>query len=122
MTGTGILSAVVLGGGILFLSLSHSADDTKALPDGEVDRVLAVSNDIGYGEYLAGECSSCHSINQVAGSNVPKIHGVPAKSLVQALLEYRAKIRENTTMGNVAGALGDEEIAVLAHYLEQWTP
>ena len=87
------------------------------IDDAEVLRVMAVSQDIAYGQYLAVECASCHSIVAVAESNVPVIHGADAISIARALLEYRSGARANTTMANVANSLGDEEIAVLAQYL-----
>lgn len=90
---------------------------TAAIDDAEVLRVLGVSQDIGYGEYLAGECASCHSKAAVTGSNVPVIHGADENLIARALLEYRSGARSNTTMASVASALGDEEIAVIAQYL-----
>lgn len=93
----------------------------KSIEDTDVAEVLAVSSDVAYGEYLAGECASCHAKTAVSGSNVPVIHGASAEHIARALLEYRAGIRENSTMKNVVDALGDEEIAVLAHYLAQTT-
>lgn len=100
------------------ISIQNWAADKVSVDDAEVLRVLQISQDIAYGEYLAGECASCHSLTVASGSNVPVIHGVESKILVKALLEYRNGIRENTTMMSVAGALGDEEIAVIALYLE----
>jgi cytochrome c553 len=91
---------------------------TSALDATEIERVLALSDDFAYGEYLASECASCHSDQVVDGSNVPVIYGAPATLVARALLEYRSGYRTNTTMGNVASSLGDEEVAVLAHYLE----
>jgi len=100
----------------------NTANQNSTVEDTEVDRVLKVSQDIAYGEYLAGECASCHSATVVAGSNVPVIQGASANYLVRALLEYRTGVRDNTTMVNVTGALGDEEIAVLSHYLATQKP
>lgn len=91
-----------------------------ASSDGEAERVLALSSDLAYGEYLAGECVTCHVASPSAtskGDAVPVIGGIEASRIVRALLEYRSGRRPNTTMGNVAGSLGDEEIAVLAQYL-----
>ncbi|MFT6301874.1 MAG: cytochrome c [Granulosicoccus sp.] len=107
---------------LLSVSLNNVANQDGSIDHAEVDRVLNISQDVGYGEYLAGECASCHSATVAAGSNVPVISGAGADFLVRALLEYRAGVRENTTMRSVAGALGDEEIAVLAHYLALQNP
>jgi len=107
---------------LLSVSLSNSANQNNSINDVEVDRILAVSQDIAYGEYLAGECASCHSATDASAGNVPVINGVSAGYLVRVLLEYQTGVRDNTTMKNVAGALGDEEIAALAHYLETLSP
>ena len=93
---------------------------TSAPSEAEIERVLALSGDLAYGEYLAGECVTCHVASPGAtseGDAVPVIGGIEASRIVRALLEYRSGRRPNTTMGNVAGSLGDEEIAVLAQYL-----
>lgn len=89
----------------------------KEIDPTEIDRVLALSDDVAYGEYLAGECASCHSLNTTDGSNVPVIHGAAPEHIARSLLEYREGFRTNTTMVNVAISLGDEEVAVLSHYL-----
>lgn len=98
-----------------------SGNATGSTPDeAEIARVLALSDDVAYGEYLAGECAACHDVATAGTADddaVPTIHGRDATDLVRALIEYRAGVRENTTMQDVAGTLGDEEIAVLAHYL-----
>lgn len=99
------------------VTASTLESDASVFDADEITRILALSDDVAYGEYLAGECASCHSRNVVQGSNVPVIHGAPASHVVRALLEYRSGYRTNTTMGNVASSLGDEEVAVLAHYL-----
>jgi len=86
----------------------------------EVERILALSQDVAYGEYLSGECTTCHAVSKSTDSAVPVIHGNEASLIVQALLEYRSGDRSNTTMQSVAGALGDEEIAVIAYYFSTY--
>lgn len=77
--------------------------------------VLALQGDPAYGEYLASECVTCH---QVDGSNkgIPSITGWPEKVFVQAMHAYKRKSRPNEVMQNVAGALGNDEIAALASW------
>jgi cytochrome c553 len=96
----------------------YAADQASSVSVDEaiVNQVLALSDDRDYGEYLAGECSACHSVELTAGSNIPVIHGASAARIARALLEYRSGIRDNSTMGNIAGGLADDEIAMLAHY------
>ena len=107
---------------LLSVSMNNTANQNTPVDEAEVQRVLNVSQDIAYGEYLAGECASCHSATVASGSNVPVIHGAKADYLVRALLEYKTGVRENTTMKSVAEVLGDEEIAVLAYYLATLNP
>ena len=112
-----LIFASVIAGTSLFIH----ADSNTSVSEQDVSYVLAVSSDVAYGEYLAGECASCHATTAVSGSNVPVIQGASSEHIAQALLEYRSGIRDNSTMRNVVSALGDEEIAVLAHYFAQQT-
>jgi len=77
--------------------------------------VLAVEADPDYGEYLAGECMTCHTGSGTSDS-IPEIKGREPEYIVNALLEYQDKTRENETMRSIAGAMGKEEIAALAAY------
>jgi len=95
--------------------LAAEAEDAS-----EVERILALSQDVAYGEYLSGECVACHSVTNSTDNAVPVIHGIEASRIVNALLQFRSGERSNTTMESVAGALGDEEIAVLAYYLSTY--
>lgn len=88
----------------------------------QLDAVLSINADSDYGEYLAGECLTCHVSETATGKrdpNIPVIHGKPTEAVIQALLEYRAKMRENQTMVSIAGALSDDEIAALSAWFSQ---
>lgn len=119
------MRVTVLTIALLFASLAAGtsvlihADGNTSVSELDVANVLSMSDDVAYGEYLAGECASCHAKTAVSGSNVPVIHGASSEHIARALLEYRNGIRDNSTMKNVVDALGDEEIAALAHYLAQ---
>ncbi len=78
------------GGGMRFLRFQKWLDETRGLVD---------------------------NIKAVYFEEVHRHAGTDAAHIVRALLAYRSGARPNTTMRSVAGALGDEEIAVLAHYL-----
>jgi len=114
-------------GSVLVVALALSAligiSPAGALePDAEVERVLGLSDDVDWGEYLAGECVTCHAADAATDAEAPRIHGAEAPYLVRAVLDYRGGVRTNTTMGNVAAALGDEEIAALARFLSAAVP
>ena len=69
--------------------------------------------DLGYGEYLAGECAACH---QKSGKGIPKINGIEAKTFVAIIKAYRSKELDNKVMQMIAGRLDDEQIISLAAY------
>jgi len=69
--------------------------------------------DLGYGEYLAGECVTCH---RKSGSSIPQINGIEAKTFVTIMKAYRGKDLDNKVMQMVAGRLDDEQIISLAAY------
>jgi len=69
--------------------------------------------DLGYGEYLAGECVTCH---QKSGAGIPQINGIEAETFVTTIKAYRSKELDNKVMQMMAGRLGDEQIISLAAY------
>lgn len=79
--------------------------------------ILALDGDPEYGEYLGGECLTCHRADGDF-DGIPAITGWDTESFVTALHAYKAKHRENAAMQLIAGRLSDEEIAALASYFE----
>ena len=69
--------------------------------------------DLGYGEYLAGECVTCH---QKSGAGIPQINGIEAEKFVAIMKAYRSKELDNKVMQMMAGRLDDEQIISLAAY------
>ena len=69
--------------------------------------------DLGYGEYLAGECLTCH-LN--SGTGIPQINGIEAETFVTIMKAYRSKDLDNEVMRMMAGRLDDEQIISLAAY------
>ena len=76
---------------------------------------LIKNADIAYGEYLAGECVTCHR-SGAANDGIPNISGMDADAFVYILQSYRSKELENKVMQLVASRLDDEQIASLAVY------
>lgn len=103
--------------------IPEAAPTAQTTPhDPAVDpRILAIQGDPEYGEYLAGECTTCH---QQSGSDqgIPSIVGWPTDVFVTAMHAYRAKVREHPVMQMIAGPLNDEEIAALAAYFKKLDP
>ncbi len=77
--------------------------------------ILAIQGDPDYGEYLSGECVTCHQVDG-ADEGIPSITGWNEDDFVTALHAYRAKHRANPAMQLVAARLSDEEIAGLAAF------
>ena len=76
---------------------------------------LLAGADIGYGEYLSGECVTCHSQTGV-NNGIPSINGLDAEAFASVLHDYKAGDLEHPVMQMVAGRLDDEQIASLAVY------
>jgi len=74
-----------------------------------------LEGDPEYGEYLSGECATCHKINGV-DEGIPSIIGWRKEQFIDALYQYKKEIRDNPVMRTVAKRLGDEEMAALAVY------
>ncbi len=93
-----------------------ASDDSAAMQDDEaVQRILSQDADPDYGEYLAGECLTCHKA-QGSTPGVPPIVGLSAAQFVRALLDYKEGVRTNQVMNLMAGNLGDGDIGALAVY------
>jgi len=74
---------------------------------------LLVGADIGYGEYLSGECVTCHS-QDGASKGIPAINGLDAEVFATVMHAYKAGDMEHPVMQMVAGRLDAEQIASLA--------
>jgi cytochrome c len=77
--------------------------------------ILAIRGDPAYGEYLSGECTTCH-LRDGGGEGIPSITGWPVEDFVVAMHAYKKNIRQNPAMNMMASRLSDEEIAALAAY------
>jgi cytochrome c553 len=78
--------------------------------------------DKAFGEYLSGECATCHQISGKAVGAIPPIVGVDSGSFIALMLAYKTKQRDNEVMQTIASKLSDEEIAALAAYYETIKP
>ena len=102
----------------LGLSAALAAKDMTAV-DTAVEAIRAIDGDPAYGEYLGGECVTCHRRSGPT-EGIPRINGISDAHFVRAMVEYREKIRTNEVMRTTASRLSDEEIAALAaHFAER---
>ena len=76
---------------------------------------LLAGADIGYGEYLSGECVTCHSQTGV-DKGIPSINGLDAEVFAAVMHAYKAGDMKHPVMQMVAGRLDSEQIASLAVY------
>lgn len=84
-----------------------------------VESILAIDGDPAFGEYLGGECATCHRRSAPA-EGIPQISGIDPQHFVHAMVEYREGIRANEVMRTTAARLSDEEIAALAaHFTDR---
>ena len=71
--------------------------------------------DVGYGEYLSGECVTCHSQKGV-DKGIPVINGLDAEIFATVMHSYKTGDIQHPVMQMVAGRLDSEQIASLAVY------
>ena len=71
--------------------------------------------DVGYGEYLSGECVTCHSQKGV-DKGIPVINGLDAEVFAAVMHSYKAGDIQHPVMQMVASRLDGEQIASLAVY------
>lgn len=113
-------AAVLLGPGVPSRAAEPAVPGaTGAAAPGEiVPGGREVEGDAALGEYLSGECVTCH---QISGNydGIPSIVGWPAYWFVQAMEEYKSRKRANPIMQTIAGRFSEEEIAALAVYFER---
>lgn len=79
------------------------------------------AGDIAFGEYLAGECVTCHRADGFS-QGIPAIVGLPERQFLDALAEYRDRRRANPVMQTVAARLSKDEMAALAAYFATLKP
>ena len=79
------------------------------------DDDLLAGADIGYGEYLAGECLACHH-SEGESKGIPSITGWDPETFVSVMRAYREKEIDHNVMQMITGRLADDEIASLAIY------
>ena len=77
--------------------------------------------DVGYGEYLSGECVTCHSQKGV-DKGIPAINGLDAEVFATVMHAYKVGDMEHPVMQMVAGRLDGEQIASLAVYFAALPP
>jgi cytochrome c553 len=101
-----VLAVTAMVGAMMYGAISN------ALAQADLADQIAKA-DIGYGEYLAGECVTCH---RKSGTGIPQINGIEAETFVTIMKAYRSKELDNKVMQMMAGRLDDEQITSLAAY------
>ena len=114
------------GAGLIFaVGCGFGADILPAKAETEVEQVKAILDkaDEAYGEYLAGQCVTCHHADGKA-KGIPAINGLPDVYLVELMLDYKFEREERTNpaMVNIAKNLSDEEIGSLAKHFSKQKP
>jgi len=97
--------------------IPESAPTAVAIDHEVAPEVLAIVGDPAYGEYLSGDCTSCHQTSG-ATDGIPAITQWPVEDFVVAMHAYKEGVRANPAMQMMAGRLSNEEIAALAAYFK----
>lgn len=97
--------------------IPESAPTAQAVDHEVAPEVLAIVGDPAYGEFLSGECTSCHQTSG-AGDGIPSITQWPDEDFVTAMHAYKDGVRAHPVMQMMASRLSNEEIAALAAYFK----
>lgn len=76
----------------------------------------AAGGDRAFGEYLSGECVTCHLKSGERMGGIPAITGWPEDAFIAVMRSYAKKERDNQVMHTIAQKFSDEELAALAAY------
>jgi len=114
---TTVIVAVIAGIVIVSSGQLKAADNAADTSGASNSDAVEDSVDLEYGEYLASDCTSCHSLH-VDRDRIIALAGLPRAFLVETLLSYRADERDNPAMTTVAKSLTDDDIQAVAAYLE----
>lgn len=98
-------------------NIPESAPTAVALDHAVAAEILAIVGDPAYGEYLSGECTSCHQASGDA-NGIPSVTNWPIEDFVIAMHAYKDGVREHSVMQMMAVRLSNDEIAALAAYFE----
>src|SRR3954471_15379954 len=66
----------------------------------------------------ASSCSGCHAGSAAVETPVPRLAGLPAARIAEAMRAFRAGTRPGTIMPRLAKGFSDDEIAALAAWYE----
>lgn len=62
----------------------------------------------------ASSCSGCHTASAEIDTPVPRLAGLPAARITEAMLAFRAGQRPGTIMPRIARGFSEDEIAAIA--------
>ena len=84
-------------------------------------RPVAADDKLAFGQYLSGECVTCHQASG-AENGIPAIVGWEPKTFIAVLNACKSKELKNKVMVTIAEALSEDEIAALAAYFATIQP
>lgn len=125
LSATGVFALTIWAAGLLggAAAQQNDADMAARLVSAEQlqTEILALDGDAELGQYLGGDCATCHQMSGDA-DGIPPIVGLPEDYLVRAMVEYKLDIRANTVMKSRTSHLANDEIAALAAYFASLAP
>lgn len=105
--------------------LAASPDAESPLVDPAKDlrgTIASGPGDREWGEWLAGECLTCHGLHAGARASIPTLAQLDPMEFASALEEYRRLLRPDQGMQLVAARLTPDEVAALASYFASLAP
>lgn len=79
----------------------------------------AQAGELTRGEMLSASCAGCHGTDGHSPGSIPDISDKSADYIRSSMEEFRSGKRESTVMGRQARGYTDEEILLIAEYIEK---
>ena len=83
---------------------------------------VIADDQIDYGKYLSGQCTTCHQIDGEYVEGIPPINGLDPESFIMSMNMFKTGERDNPAMVSVAKGLDDEQLKALAAYFGSLEP
>ena len=84
-----------------------------------ISMIVAISN-LNFANNLALPCYGCHVKNDKSyNSSIPSIEGLDEKYIVNAMEEYKNKLRDNYLMQIISNGYSKEQIKSLANFFSK---
>ena len=109
---------------LLAAAMAAAAATAAARAEGAASAAAANGIDVPpLGALRAATCVTCHgAARPVPGSQIPRLVGMPAQRIEQAMRDYAAQAAPGDLMGQIARGYDAQTVALIAHWYAGLAP